>query len=77
MWDTSGQERFKTISAAYYRGAQGFIFVYDITDRESFDKIEKLTEEVRAQIGDEHRFFMLVGNKCDKETDRKVSFMEG
>ena len=36
QWDTAGQERFRTITNGYYRGADGIIIVYDITDRESF-----------------------------------------
>jgi Ras-related protein Rab-1A len=40
MWDTAGQERFKTITAAYYKGAQGIIVVYDITDRQSFLNVQ-------------------------------------
>ena len=36
MWDTAGQEKFKTITSAYYKGAHGILMVYDITDRRSF-----------------------------------------
>ena len=39
VWDTAGQERFKTITSSYYKGAHGIIVAYDITDRESFNKI--------------------------------------
>ena len=46
QWDTAGQERFKTITAAYYRGADGIILVYDVTNRESFDSIRKWVREV-------------------------------
>ena len=36
IWATAGQERFKTITSSYYKGAHGIIVTYDITDRESF-----------------------------------------
>ena len=39
IWDTAGQERFSTIISSYYKGAHGIIVAYDITDRESFNKI--------------------------------------
>ena len=39
LWDTAGQERFRTLTSAYYRGAQGIILVYDCSKRESFDHI--------------------------------------
>ncbi len=39
QWDTAGQERFRAITTSYYKGAQGFVIVYDITDRESFEHV--------------------------------------
>jgi len=41
IWETAGQERFRTIAASYYRRAMGFIVAYDVTDRESFREIQK------------------------------------
>jgi len=41
IWDTAGQERFRTITSAYYRGADGIIMVYDVTSSESFDHVEE------------------------------------
>lgn len=52
LWDTSGQGRFCTIIRSYSRGAQGIILVYDITNKWSFDGIDrwlKEVEEVRLQ----------------------------
>jgi small GTP-binding protein len=40
IWDTAGQERFRTITSAYYRGADGIITVYDVTNQESFDHVQ-------------------------------------
>eukprot|EP01083_Nonionella_stella_P272006 922148_1 len=46
IWDTAGQERFRTLTSAYYRGAQGVILVYDITRKETFDNILEWLKEV-------------------------------
>lgn len=46
IWDTAGQERFRTITSAYYRGADGIVMVYDSTDRESFAHIDDWLQEV-------------------------------
>uniref|UniRef100_A0AAX7TI41 small monomeric GTPase n=2 Tax=Astatotilapia calliptera TaxID=8154 RepID=A0AAX7TI41_ASTCA len=72
VWDTAGQERFKTITTAYYRGAMGIILVYDITDEKSFENIQNWMKSIRenASAGVSR---MLLGNKCDIETKRKVS----
>ncbi|XP_043116414.1 ras-related protein Rab-13 isoform X1 [Puntigrus tetrazona] len=83
VWDTAGQERFKTITTAYYRGAMGIILVYDITDEKSFENIQNWMKSIKegnqtfgnltlknASAGVSR---MLLGNKCDIETKRKVS----
>lgn len=41
IWDTAGQDRFRTITSAYYRGVDGIIMVYDLTDPKSIDDLEK------------------------------------
>uniref|UniRef100_A0AAY4AN69 Ras-related protein Rab-13 n=1 Tax=Denticeps clupeoides TaxID=299321 RepID=A0AAY4AN69_9TELE len=71
IWDTAGQERFKTITTAYYRGAMGIILVYDITDEKSFENIQNWMKSIKenASAGVSR---MLLGNKCDIETKRKV-----
>ncbi|KAG7237699.1 hypothetical protein INR49_032145 [Caranx melampygus] len=68
----AGQERFKTITTAYYRGAMGIILVYDITDEKSFENIQNWMKSIKenASAGVSR---MLLGNKCDIEAKRKVS----
>jgi Ras-related protein Rab-1A len=74
IWDTAGQERFRTITAAYYRGADGILIVYDITHRESFFAVSSWLEEALKYV-DNGVPFVIIGNKSDR-TDRQVSFDE-
>nr|XP_060500825.1 ras-related protein Rab-13 isoform X1 [Panthera onca]XP_060500826.1 ras-related protein Rab-13 isoform X1 [Panthera onca] len=69
--DTAGQERFKTITTAYYRGAMGIILVYDITDEKSFENIQNWMKSIKenASAGVQR---LLLGNKCDMEAKRRV-----
>ncbi|KAM3129907.1 GTP-binding protein yptV4 [Paramecium bursaria] len=76
IWDTAGQESFRSITRSYYRSAAGAIIVYDITKRESFDSISRWLEEAKAN-GNPKLTFTLVGNKSDLENERQVSFEEG
>ncbi len=76
LWDTAGQERFRNITASYYKGGHGVLVVYDITDRESFENLNSWLIEVEKNAN-KNIFKLLVGNKCDLESDRKVSFQEG
>ncbi|XP_039357220.1 ras-related protein Rab-40B isoform X2 [Mauremys reevesii] len=71
LWDTSGQGRFCTIFRSYSRGAQGVILVYDITNRWSFDGIDRWIKEI-----DEHAPGVpkiLVGNRLHLAFKRQVS----
>jgi hypothetical protein len=46
IWDTAGQERYKTLTSAYYRGAQGIILVYDTSSKQSFENVQSWLKEV-------------------------------
>ena len=63
IWDTAGQERFRTLTPSYYRGGQGAILVYDVTNRESFTKIENWLNELETYSTNHDVVKMLVGNK--------------
>ena len=76
IWDTAGQERFKTITSAYYKGSHGVILVYDITDRDSFNNVSNWINESKKFAGN-NVVRILVGNKCDLNEGRKVTFKEG
>eukprot|EP01066_Platyproteum_vivax_P007357 Platyproteum_vivax@DN2853_c0_g1_i1.p1 len=76
IWDTAGQERFRTITSAYYRGADGIIMVYDTSNRESFDHIDDWLSEVN-RYANGGTCKVLVGNKCDLPSGRQVTVEEG
>eukprot|EP01065_Artemidia_motanka_P036375 TRINITY_DN442_c6_g2_i7.p1 TRINITY_DN442_c6_g2~~TRINITY_DN442_c6_g2_i7.p1 ORF type:complete len:213 (+),score=58.89 TRINITY_DN442_c6_g2_i7:105-743(+) len=65
IWDTAGQERFRTLTSSYYRGAHGVILVYDITERQTFENVERWLKEIDTfkSFADVRK--MLVGNKLD------------
>lgn len=76
IWDTAGQERYRAITKAYYRGAVGALVVYDITDRETFDNLQRWISEVQGNANANIKL-MLVGNKSDLSSERAVQIDEG
>ena len=76
IWDTAGQERFRSLALNYINNSQGFIFVYDITNRESFNNVENWVN-LALEKNNKNICNFLVGNKTDKEAERKVSVKEG
>ena len=76
IWDTAGQERYRSITNAYYKGAKGCILVYDITNKTTFENIDKWLSELKGN-GDENMSIILLGNKSDLESDREISLEEG
>lgn len=78
IWDTAGQERFRTITSTYYRGAQGIILMYDVTNYQSWLNIPDWLHEVeketaKSQYQNQIKL-LLIGNKSDLSDRRKVSF---
>jgi Ras-related protein Rab-2A len=76
IWDTAGQESFRSITRSYYRGASGAILVYDVTRRESFTHLTSWLSDA-SEFGNPDMSVMLVGNKCDLDSRRTVSTEEG
>jgi len=74
--DTAGQERYRTITTAYYRGAMGFILMYDITNEESFNSVQDWVTQIKNYSWDNAQV-ILVGNKCDMEEERVISSERG
>eukprot|EP00919_Chromeraceae_sp_WS-2016_P022728 GHVR01053939.1.p1 GENE.GHVR01053939.1~~GHVR01053939.1.p1 ORF type:complete len:596 (+),score=149.85 GHVR01053939.1:71-1858(+) len=79
LWDTAGQERFGVVTGNYYRHADGFVFVYDVTNRNSFDNV---TDIWINQVKQHHDLGssvvkILVGNKADLKESVDVTEEEG
>ena len=71
IWDTAGQERFRGLAKNYFRGANGFILVYDITNKNSFVKLKGWMNDAKEKIDDEYKM-VVIGNKKDCEDEREV-----
>ncbi|KAI9257691.1 ras-like protein 1 [Sporodiniella umbellata] len=75
--DTAGQEEYSAMREQYMRNGEGFLLVYSVTTRMSFDEIETFYQQI-CRVKDRDYFPMvLVGNKCDLESERQVSSQEG
>ena len=64
VWDTAGEERYRSITNAYYRGAEGILIVFDVTNKESFKNIENWINEVTVFTGKDV-IIICLGNKSD------------
>jgi len=75
--DTAGQEEYSAMRDQYMRTGQGFMLIYAITSRSSFDEIASFREQI-LRVKDKDKVpIMMVGNKCDLETERQVTTGEG
>ena len=72
IWDTAGEERYRAITSAYYKGAKGVLIVYDITRKSSFDNVDKWLNDFKMK-SDEDAAIVIVGNKSDLINEREVS----
>jgi Ras-related protein Rab-1A len=71
-WDTAGQDRFRTITTSYYRGAQAIVIVFDVTNMESFRAVPRWLDEVR-RYATKDVDIVILANKCDMEKRRVVT----
>ena len=76
IWDTAGQERYKNIASQLYKGADGIMLVYDITDDYSFSKITDWMEQINNNLSKNDIGIVLIGNKSDIE-DRMIDKEKG
>lgn len=76
IWDTAGQERYRSITKAYYKGAKGALLLFDVTNRDSFNSVDRWIEEIKNE-SDPKIVLILIGNKVDLDEKRKVTCEEG
>ena len=76
IWDTAGQERFRNITTQYYKGADGIVLVYDVTDDASYEKIRDWMDQILSNTQKDDIGLVLLGNKCDMEP-RSVTEEQG
>lgn len=77
IYDTGGQEHFRAMNKMYYKKAKAILLVYDITDMKSFESIQNYYSQSIKEICSKNIPIMLLGNKLDRENERKVSQQEG
>ena len=76
IWDTAGQEKYKAITGAYYKGSKGAFVVYDITRKETFASVERWVNDLKS-TSDPKLTIILIGNKNDMEDQRQVTKEQG
>ena len=76
IWDTCGQEVYRSLISSFYRSASLAIMVYSIENEDSFSNIEKWLNDIKTQSNPDVRIF-LIGNKADLEDKRKVARAQG
>jgi Ras-related protein Rab-5C len=72
LWDTGGEERFRSMASLYYRDADAVVLTYDITDMVTFKSIDYWLKELDSKIQQDSLVLAIAGNKCDCETNRRV-----
>eukprot|EP01062_Namystynia_karyoxenos_P083505 TRINITY_DN9608_c1_g1_i1.p2 TRINITY_DN9608_c1_g1~~TRINITY_DN9608_c1_g1_i1.p2 ORF type:complete len:258 (+),score=120.35 TRINITY_DN9608_c1_g1_i1:80-775(+) len=75
--DTAGQEEYAALRAQYYQKGEGFIAVYSICDRKSFEEVQQMRDAVLRERSEDRVPMVLMANKCDLEPERKVLPKEG
>jgi small GTP-binding protein len=75
IWDLAVQERFRSVSKAYFRSAVGAVLVFDLTDRRSFDDLGLWFHDIE-QLATPNCVVLLVGNKCDLDSERCIGLRE-
>ena len=71
IWDTAGQDRFRAITKNYYKGANGIILIYDVTNKQSYENVKNWLMQIKEEANP-NVIIYLAGNKIDVEEDQRV-----
>ena len=71
IWDTAGQDRFRAITKNYYKGANGIILIYDVTNKQSYENVQNWLTHIKEEANP-NVIIYLAGNKIDVEEDQRV-----
>ena len=78
IWDTGGQEKFRSMASLYYKDAVAAILVYDVSNPETLESLDYWINELNNNADNKNIIFSIAGNKCDLPNDmKKVSNSEG
>ena len=76
LWDTAGQDKYRTIAKNYFKGSHGILLLYDVTKQSSFQNIRDWIQDIREEVSPKAIIF-LIGNKIDLADQRKISKEKG
>ncbi|XP_046402070.1 ras-related protein Rab-18-B-like isoform X2 [Ischnura elegans] len=77
VWDTAGMEQYQALMPQYYRATHGFIILYDVTGRDTFEALDRVFNDAETFATIEDHVKILVGNKIDQVKERVVTRAEG
>ena len=77
IWDTCGQEQYRTINQMFVKNSKMALLVYDVTDRETFEELKKYWYQYIKNSLEEEVIFGIAGNKCDLYEEEQVKMEEG
>ena len=72
LWDTAGQDKYRTIAKNYYKGSHGILLLYDTTKLSSFENIREWIQDIKQEVSEKAIIF-LIGNKIDSTDKRKIT----
>ena len=78
IWDTGGQEKFRSMASLYYKDAVAAILVYDVSNPDSLESLDYWIKELNEKVNNENFIITMAGNKCDLPPEnKKISYIQG
>lgn len=78
IWDTGGQEKYRSLVELYYKDSVAAILVYDVSNKESLESLDYWVKELEVNVDNSNFIISVAGNKCDLSNEmKKVSYTDG